>query len=106
MQSRASAGLVPVAATLSASPASPRPPGTSVVFSASASGGSGSYQYEFWLRAPGGSWTIAQAYGSAATWTWNTTGVAPGNYEVVVFTRAAGTTAPFQATQTLFFTVI
>ncbi len=65
------------AVTLTPSPASPQVPGTSVTWSASASGGSGSYQYQFWLY-NGSTWSIGQAYSATATWTWNTTALAPG----------------------------
>ena len=65
------------------SPASPQAPGASVLWTAVASGGSGNYQYQFWLH-NGTSWSIAKPYGATNdnTWTWNTTGLATGTYPV------------------------
>ena len=65
------------------SPASPQAPGASVLWTATASGGSGNYQYQFWLY-NGTSWSIAKPYGATNdnTWTWNTTGLATGTYLV------------------------
>jgi hypothetical protein len=74
----------------SATPASPQFPGTTVVFTASASGCSHPL-YQFWTLAPGSStWQIAQPYSSAATFSWNTSGLAPGNYLYTVWVRDSG----------------
>lgn len=82
--------------TESANPASPQPPGTSVTFTATATG-CPNPTYEFWLLAPGGSWTITQAYGSSGTWTWNTAGLATGTYSLDVYARNAGSGAAYEA---------
>ena len=76
------------------SPASPQVPGTSVLWTAVAGGGSGNYQYQFWLN-DGTSWSIAKPYGATNdnTWTWDTTGLATGTYSVQVWARSAGSTA-------------
>lgn len=81
--------------SLSGSPASPQVSGTTITFPA---GGTRcpSAQHEFWLLAPGGSWTVVQPYG-ACTWTWNTSGLAPGVYQVGVWARQPGSTAPYDA---------
>ncbi len=73
------AALPRTAVTLTPSPASPQVPDASVLWTAAASGGVGSYEYQFWLY-NGSSWSIGQAYSSTATWTWNTTALAPGTY--------------------------
>ena len=83
--------------TLTPSPASPQLPGTSVTFTAVASGG-GAYEYQFLGRPAGGTFVAAQAYSNLNTWTWNTTGVPPGTYEIMVMARAAGSSAAFDAT--------
>ena len=79
------------------SPASPQVPGASVLWSASASGGTGPYEYKFWLKGPGGAWTVARDYAAGNAWTWNTTGLTTGTYSVQVFARAAGSTALYEA---------
>ena len=65
--------------------------GTSVTWTAVASGGSGNYQYQFWLH-NGTSWSIEKAYGATNdnTWTWNTTGLPTGTYHVLVWARSVG----------------
>jgi hypothetical protein len=78
------------------SPSSPQKPGTSVTFSATA-GGCPNPQYEFWVQAPGGSWTVLQAYGSASSATWSTTGLATGTYNFDAHVRQAGSGASFEA---------
>ena len=87
----------PTAVTLSPSPASPQAPGASVLWTAAASGGAGNYQYQFWLH-NGTSWSIAKPYSATNdnTWTWNTTGLAPGNYLVEVWAKSAGSSAVWE----------
>ena len=79
--------------TLSANLSDPRPAGDNIVFTAAASGGSGSYEYQF-LLLTGGTWSVVQNYSSTPTWTWNTAaGVAPGTYLIAVHARNAGSSA-------------
>ncbi|MEW6489714.1 MAG: hypothetical protein AB1578_17620 [Thermodesulfobacteriota bacterium] len=77
--------------TLAAAPASPQAAGAQVIFTATAAGGSGNYQYRFWLRT-GGVWAVVQPYGASNTWTWNTTGVDNATFFVQVDARNAGST--------------
>jgi len=73
----------------SASPPDSSPVGTTVTITASAPG-CPNPQYEFWVLAPGSSlYTLAQPYGSSATFTWNTTGLAKGLYRINVWVRDA-----------------
>ena len=80
------------------SPASPQAPGASVLWTAVASGGSGSYQYQFWLH-NGTSWSIAKPYGATNdnTWNWDTIDLDTGTYSVQVWARSAGSTASYEA---------
>jgi hypothetical protein len=82
--------------TASAAPASPQAHGTSVTFTASASG-CPNPRYQFWILAPGGAWTIAQPYSSGATFNWNTSGLSPGIYHYSVWVRDAGSAAGYDA---------
>jgi len=85
------------AVTLTPSPGSPQTAGTSVQWTAGASGGSGSYEYQFWVYSYGtGIWSVAQPYGSSPTYAWSTTELIPGEYLVDVWARNAGSTATFE----------
>jgi hypothetical protein len=75
-------------ATASAVPATTAARGTTVVFTAVAVG-CPTPQYQFWVLAPGGTWTVAQAYSGTATFNWVTTGKAAGTYYVSVWVRDA-----------------
>jgi hypothetical protein len=82
--------------TASAAPASPQAHGTTITISASTAGCTNP-RYEFWILAPGGSWTIAQAYSNTATFSWNTTALAPGTYLYSVWVRDASSGASYDA---------
>ena len=75
---------------LTPSLASPRSAGTSITFTASATGGTGQYQFKWWIF-DGNTWTMAQNWGSA-TYTWTPT-TANANYRVGVWARDATVTA-------------
>jgi hypothetical protein len=83
-----------IAPTVSLSPnqALSQSRGTPIVFSATGAGGSGSYQYEFWLQSPNGTWAVAQAYGASPTFTLQTGGLPAGTYAVAVWIRNTGAT--------------
>ena len=71
--------------------AAPQVQGANVTFTAMSTR-CGSPLYEFWLLAPGGAWTVKQGYG-VATWSWSTVGLAPGTYQVGVWSRQSGSTS-------------
>jgi subtilisin-like proprotein convertase family protein len=82
----------------------PRSPESLVVFNASASGCSAP-EYQFWLRAPGSSYIVAQAYSSSGVFVWDSGGVAPGAWTVVAWARQRGSAAAFEASSTATHTV-
>jgi hypothetical protein len=82
--------------TASAAPPSPSLPGAAVTFSATTSG-CPNPRYEFWILAPGGAWTVAQAYSSNATFNWTTTGLPGGVYHYSVWVRDASSSAGYDA---------
>jgi spore germination protein YaaH len=82
------------AARLTTDKASPQRAGTAVVVSARATC-AGTPQYRFWVKAPGGSWKIAQDYSASSTFTWNTTGLATGTYSLEVDVRDAGSSQAY-----------
>jgi hypothetical protein len=86
----------PSAVTLTPSVASPVTIGTAVTFTAAASGGSGSYQYKFLLRTPGGTLNTVRDYSSTASWAWSTSGLLAGTCQVVVHARNVGSTKSYE----------
>lgn len=75
------------AMTASAAPSS-GPAGTAITITGAATG-CPNPSYQFWILPPGGSWSIARAYSTSATFNWNTTGLAPGSYRFSVWARDA-----------------
>ena len=93
--------------TLTPNLASPQVRGTSILFTAKAGGGKTlSYEYMFLLKAPiGSAFSTVRSYSATSTWTWNTTGLATGTYQVMVYARAKGSLAAFQASQVIDYTL-
>jgi len=79
------------AVSLTPSVPSPQAVEKQVTFFAGATGGSGAYEYQFWLK-KNGAWAVVQPYSTASSWTWDTTGAASGDYLVAVYARNAGST--------------
>jgi spore germination protein YaaH len=87
-------------ASLTPNPTSPQAHGTQVVLTGSATC-LGTPEYRFWVRAPGGSWTIAQDYSPMSTFTW--TPAAAGTYQVEVDVRDQGAGATYETVANLSF---
>ncbi len=68
---------------------SPRAPGTSITWSATATGGAAPYQYKFRVFV-GGLWTVARTWSTTNTFTWTPT--VAGSYQVEVWARNATNT--------------
>src|SRR5216683_1300455 len=83
------------AAALSTVTASPQAPGAMITFSAVATR-CPSAQFRFWMIPYGGVWTMQRDYG-VNTWTWNTTGLVPGIYQLGVWARQPGSTDAYDA---------
>jgi hypothetical protein len=80
--------------------ASPQAPGTPVVFTAAGSGGSGTYEYRFWLNS-GAGYAVVQNYSTLPTWTWIPS--VAGAYDVLVDVRSVGSTVVRDALNNVFF---
>jgi hypothetical protein len=91
-------------ATLVPDKTTPQPTTTpgGVTFTASGQGGTGSYEFEFWLN-NGVSWTKVQNMSTSSTWNWNTALASTGNYTIQVNVRSLGSTAPYEAIQATVF---
>ncbi len=93
-----------VTPTLGAGPASPQLPGTTITLTTSATC-TGTPEYQFWELPPGGAWTLVRPYASSATFAWNTTGAAYGNYSFTVGARNAGTTIASESTASISYSL-
>jgi len=86
-----------LAVSVTVSPASPRAAGTTVTVTANASGcPDANPLYHFSVMAPGGTtYTVVQNYSTSASFTWNTTGLAPGIYRFSVWARDANSSGAY-----------
>src|SRR2546421_494870 len=90
------------AAKLSTDKPSPQVHGTTVTLTGSATC-LGTPQYRFWVKTPGGSWTVVQDYGSSSSFSWNTTGKAAAAYGLEVDVRDQGSAASYETVPNLTF---
>jgi len=88
------------AVSLTPDVAGPQPVGSPITFTAVASGGTAPYEYRFWVNV-GGTYVIAQDYTTINTWVW--TPLSAGNYDIMVDTRAVGSTLFREALNNVFF---
>lgn len=80
--------------TLSASPASPQPPGTTVTFTAAVAGCSGP-TVDFWITDPTGVGVLVQGPGAQTTWVWATAfGTAAGTWTITAHAQGPAGTPP------------
>jgi spore germination protein YaaH len=89
-----------VTPTLTADLAPPQLLGTAITYTAAVTC-QGTPEYRFWLQPPGGSWSIAQDYGTAATFKWDTSRYGYGNYNIGVHVRTTGTPVAYESYQSV-----
>lgn len=82
--------------TLSADTASPALIGDNVLFTASRTGGTGDFEYRYWLRDTSGAWNIVRPWSTVNTWQWQTAGMPPGAYRVAAYTRHVGSAVNYE----------
>ena len=91
-------------ATLDAGPASPQSAGTAITLSAAGIGGSGIYEYQFYIKGPSDTAAkIVQPYSSVDTYQW--TPASGGIYSLGVRVRGQGSTADFEAQKWMSYEV-
>ncbi len=83
-------------ATIAANPPSPQAAGGLITFAGTSSGCS-SPRYEFWERPPGGTWKLVRPYGTGASFSWDSSGAAAGDYRFAVWTVAPGSANGFDS---------
>lgn len=92
-------GAVCNTATIATAPASPQQPGTSITLTGAAACGGSTPEYRFSYRGPSDtSYQEIRPYGTPANANWNTTGLAPGAYTLMVQARVAGNSSGAEAT--------
>jgi spore germination protein YaaH len=89
-------------AALATDHTTPQIPGTSVTFTGSAlCAGTGTFRFS--MQSPGGSLAVVQNYSTAATWSWNTAGKAPGTYTFQVDARNQGSSVSYDTQARMSF---
>jgi spore germination protein YaaH len=98
--------LTPVCSAAGAStvPSQATNVGNNVTITAAASG-CPNPNYEFWVLAPGGIWTLARPYAASATFTQATAGGPAGSYRFSVWVRDASSTNAYDAFSAFQYTV-
>jgi len=86
-------------------PSSPQYVGTSITFTANATGGTTPQFYFTWRNPVTGAWSVGQAYSGASSWTWNTTGLPVGTYTIQVWAKSLGSTAAYEAYRSISYTL-
>ena len=92
------------AVTLAPSVASPRAPGTTITWTAAASGGQAPYQYQFALW-NGSTWTDLTAWSTTATFAW-TPALANTGYQIAARARSAWNTGTREMATTQAFVIM
>lgn len=86
--------------TVTSDKSSPVSLGNTITYTALGQGGSGSYEYRFWINS-GSGFTIVQEYSATNTFAW--TPVVTGAYDLLVDVRSAGSTAQREASTKIFY---
>jgi hypothetical protein len=87
---------------MSADKTAPQAPGTPIVWTAAAAGGSAA-QYKWWVY-DGTTWIMVKDWSAAPTYTW-TPATAAANYRVSVWSRSGGSTDIYEATNEAYFVI-
>ncbi len=83
---------------VSTTPSSPAAAGTSVTWRAHASSGVAPLEYQFWRHhEESQTWSLAQNFSTAATYTWATTASDAGTYVVQARVRSTGSIAAYES---------
>ncbi len=78
-------------ASLSQNVASPQNTGTTIRFTASGSGGTSPYQYQWYVQPSGGTASMVRSWSTTTTYNWTPTQA--GSYTISIWARSAGSSA-------------
>jgi hypothetical protein len=82
--------------TLTTNAALPANAGTSITWTAGATGGTAPLEYQFW-RQDGGNWIMVRDYSSQNSYTWITTGGDVGQHAIQARVRSIGSASAFES---------
>jgi hypothetical protein len=82
--------------SLTSSVAFPAQAGTTITWTAAASGGTAQLEYQFW-RLDGSSWIMVQDYSTTNSYTWITSSGSVGQHEVQARVRSVGSAQAFES---------
>jgi hypothetical protein len=91
-------------ATLTPDKPSPQPAGTVVTYTAGATGCSQPV-FTWYFQVPGGSWYLAKNPSTDPTLVWNTTGAAPGTYNIDVWISQNGSATPHETFKLISYAI-
>jgi hypothetical protein len=91
----------PTSVSLTSDFVSPQPEGTTVTFTGQADGGSGDYEYRFFLKDPLDQWSEVREYSLEPTYTWTAAG--DGESAIQVWARNAGSVVDYSVLNTISF---
>jgi len=94
-------------ATVAASPSSPQTPGTTVTFTATATG-CVTPEFQFFTQAPGGQWVARTAMLTWPynTYVWDTTNLKSGIWGIAIWARHSGSTARYDVYYIATYTLL
>jgi hypothetical protein len=85
--------------SLTSSVTLPAAAGTTITWTAGATGGTAPLEYQFW-RQDAGNWIMVQDYSAQNTYTWSTTGTDVGQHAIQARVRSIGNTAAYESQMT------
>ena len=86
------AASTPRVVSITANVPLPATTGTTITWTAGATGGTAPLRYQFWRFDSGSGWTIAQPYGTSKTYTWTPSAGDAGPHAIQVWVKSQGTT--------------
>jgi hypothetical protein len=88
---------------LTADKTSPQPPGTTITFTATSTGGTAPHQYRWWVW-NGAAWTIVQDWNTSNTYTWTPATSNPA-HQIAVWVRSAGSSSSYEDGRAMAFAI-
>jgi len=82
--------------SLTSNVALPAAAGTTITWTAGATGGTAPLEYQFW-RQDSGNWIMVQGYSAVNSYAWITTPANVGQHTIQVRVRSIGSTSPFES---------